>query len=109
MTAPTEAEIREAVQKRLNHVVEIEGTHTPDWIAILLDPLRYLAPDPDLDGYNPSIWEDLRPSQAARLDALDDWVFGKADAMMLEGAERLAEYVVEARPDLRSRIPGRAT
>lgn len=93
MTAPTEQEIREAVQKQLDVLIAEDGTNTPDWIAAVLTPLRYNPPSMD---YNPSLWADLRPSQEARLEALEEEVFRKADALMLEVAARLAEAVVEA-------------
>lgn len=95
MTAPTEAEIREAAQDALRAVIEEHGGGWDvPWVYDLCTPIRY-APDdgPMLDT---SPWTDLRPSQAARLDALVDGIYETADKLMAETAARVAEAVVEA-------------
>lgn len=99
MTAPTEAEIRAAARRHLARVLKSSELIDAPWVYDLSEPLRYTATcdeDGVRGGVNRSLWDDLRPTQDARLRALVDDIYSKTDALMAEAAERVIEYVVEA-------------
>lgn len=96
MTAPTEAEIREAA----NAPVLTDSDEIGSLVYELLGPIRYLPPEEDSPGRSISagcLWDDLRPSQAARLQDLLDGIYTKTDTLIQkEVIPRIRELVVEA-------------
>lgn len=94
--APTEAEIREAARRHLDRVLQSTELIDSPWVFDLAEPLRYTPPDEDGWPRNHSLWDDLRPTQAARLNELIEDIWSKTDVLMVEAANRVVELVVEA-------------
>ena len=72
MTAPTEAEILAMIEH-----VKSSGEWVGDAIAELMDPIVYRD-----DHVGCCLWTDLRPSEAARLDALGDEIYAALEAAL---------------------------
>ncbi len=101
MTAPTEAEIREAVQEALDaSTIDIS-----EWVFEMSTPILYIPPAERLNGNRGALWDDLRPSQAAYLTALQEAIDGEAQAIEKEVTDRLAEAIVRAALDFASTFP----
>ncbi len=97
MTAPTAAEIREAVDKLVAH--RESYAEPSNLVYDLSAAIRYTPPDEDTPETISAecLWDDLRPSQAARLAELHEEVYTKFDALIeQEVVARLREFVVEA-------------
>lgn len=92
--APTEAEIREAVYAVQPNAPE---DHVGNLVYELCLPLRYLAPAEDQWLNKACLWDDLRPSEAARLDDLLEDVYEKVDVVIKQDVmNRIREIVVDA-------------
>lgn len=93
MSAPTEAEIREALTRALDK-------HLPDidlcgWVYDIGTPLLY-RPSEERDDSDRCLWDDLRKSEAARLTALREAIYAEADAWQLEIVGRIVDALVAA-------------
>jgi hypothetical protein len=100
MTAPTEAEIREVVFS-----LDVSQLDIGLWVYDLARPVRYLPPEQDFPAHAPGLWDDLRPSQTARLDALMEEVYDKADAVQAETVAKIQEYIVGAAMQFAAEYP----
>jgi hypothetical protein len=92
MTAPTEQEIRAAVRAALDD----SDIDIGEWVHELVAPISYSAPSERGEAYEPALWDDLRPSQAALLQSLIEVIYTKSDALQNEVLARIEDYVVEA-------------
>ena len=93
-TTVTEAEIREAADAAVADKLADFG----ELVFPLSAPIRYLLPeeDPDRSLRRVGLWDDLRPSQAARLAELGEAIYTKSDLMQQDIIARIREFVVEA-------------
>lgn len=77
MTAPTEAEIREAIEDRNRRYRKDASDRLAEAVDTALDALAYIEIDDGLGDHSGAVvlsdlWTDLRPSEAARLRELID-------------------------------------
>lgn len=87
VAAPTEAEIRAALQAAL----DASRFDVGGFVYDITMPLHFIPPNEGA-APNPALWGDLRPSEAERLSVLVEEIYGLAD-----GFERaLGAAVVEA-------------
>jgi hypothetical protein len=93
-TAPTEDEIREAVRR----ASDTSRFDVGQLVYDLLRPLHYVRPAERGPAYGdgPKLWDDLRPSQAARLDDLSDAVYTEGNSLEATLIETLREMVIRA-------------
>lgn len=96
MTAPTEAEIRGASSATFPR----DSDEVASLVFELAGPLRWVPPTELVTGATVNddcLWDDLRPSQAARLQELYDDIYPKVDVLIQqEVVPRIRELVVEA-------------
>ncbi len=105
-TAPTEAEIREAIAVSAARVLPLDRPEIGEWVSAMTDPLTYYAPEEDVDPSAPrGLWDNLRPTEAEDLRALVEGIYHQADAIEQEVKARIAELVVAAALEFARRHP----
>ena len=92
MTAPSEQEIREAVQAALDD----SSVDIGEWVHTMLAPLLFVPPGERGPAYEVGLWDDLRPSQAERLDNLIEGVYIRIQPLEEEVTTKIREAIVEA-------------
>lgn len=93
MTAPTEAEIREAVTIARDSSPEID---IGQWVHDLGAPLSYVPPSERGSAPERGLWTDLRASEEARLGDLFEDIYTMANAIEADAIKRITEALVAA-------------
>jgi hypothetical protein len=101
MIAPTEQEIRTAIQAALDDSDIDIGA----WVHDLVRPLSYAPPEQRGNNYGGCLWDDLRPSQAALLEALIEGIYNKVQPLEDDVTARIRESVVEAALEFAAAYP----
>lgn len=94
MTAPTETEIREAIQA----AVDDSSVDLGEWVYEILSPIQYTPPAARGGGYDDTehLWDDLRPTQDARLAELREAIYSAVQADERKIVKRIQEMAVQA-------------
>ncbi len=97
--APTEAEIREAIDAHLETIdADVDGL-----IHAFVGPITYVRPSERGPAYPATLWDDLRPSEQAHLEDLVEAVYTECspaiERMLVEATVRADLAFAEASPD----------
>ena len=99
--APTEAEIRAAIEASLN--IGASGVEVGELVYDFLRVIRYEAPKDRGPNYGGCLWDDLKPSQAAILEARIEQVYqdldGPIERMIVDAVTAAALAFAAEHPD----------
>jgi hypothetical protein len=102
MSAPTEAEIRTAVEGALGRSREID---VGSWVHELVQPIAYYPPEDRINRPPDCLWDNLRPSEAERLSALVEQIYVAADEWETYVVQQITERILAAGLTFASEFP----